>query len=88
MTSALVRAAQVRVPLLMRIRDDLWRGYCPVCSSLSKREQPGFYVFSDYWHCRVCGISGTLVDMLEAADGLERDEAVELAKELEAGSRG
>jgi hypothetical protein len=84
MTTVLQRAAQERVPGLLPWKDGVWRGECPLCSRLSRREQPAFYVYDTFWHCTVCGARGDLACMLMTADGMDGANASAAASELEA----
>jgi hypothetical protein len=83
-TTALQRAAQERVPGLLPLPNGAWRGECPMCSHLSRREQPAFYVYNTFWNCTVCGARGDLVCMLMTADGMDEAHARAAARELEA----
>jgi hypothetical protein len=85
MTTVLQRAAQERVPGILSWRDGVWRGECLLCSHLSRREQPSFYVYETFWHCTVCGARGDLVCMLMTADGMDQANARAAARELETG---
>jgi hypothetical protein len=60
------------------------RGECPLCSHLSSREQPAFYVYDKFWHCTVCGARGDLACMLMTEDGMDEANATAAARELEA----
>jgi hypothetical protein len=55
-----------------------------MCSDLSHREQPAFYVYNTFWHCTVCGARGDLACMLMKADGMDEANARGAANELQA----
>jgi DNA primase len=77
----LLRVVRGRVPSLAFERGQ-WRGDCPWCADAYKDAAPALYVYSDHYHCFMCGQHGDAISFLMWDEGIGFMAAVEwLARE-------